>query len=418
MIKSISLQNFKCYQEETHFDLKPINLLTGINGKGKSTLLQSLLLFKQSIDHNPLIYNLLLNGNCVRLGSFNDVKNSHTPNRTPISLTFAVNQGKFKYIFKENETDERTLKFQEFLYSHETESIGFNEDKAIIYKSLNSTFQVGKLNNNHGIFDSFLPHQLQLVELFSIWNPQPSKKWWETLYSLSFHNLYYVSADRLGPQEFYEKIDMNDLRVGKKGEFVAQVLANAQKSQMIVDELLALSKNRLLVAQASEWLGHVLGHPNISLEVNDDNRYTISLTFKMGTKSYTMPNVGFGYSYILPIIVSGLIAKPNQILIIENPEAHLHPRAQSRLAHFLAKVAKTGVQVFIESHSDHILNALRVAVKNKNLNPDDLQIFYFAENPDEDAPNIFTPQVDEDGRIDEWPDGFFDEWNNNLMELL
>jgi predicted ATPase len=371
MIKSISLQNFKCYQEETHFDLKPINLLTGINGKGKSTFLQSILLMAQ-LDC-PYGSNLdvkgkfILNGSMIRLGTFDDIRNAYTSRNLPI-------------IFELTHT-----------YKHPVE--GFHDD-------LPTVTYTCRPSADDRIPEVIVSNAVQLN------------------FSFSERSTHYVSADRLGPQEFYEKINMDKLSVGKKGEFIAQVLANAQKSQMVVNESLALSKNRLLVAQASEWLGHVLGHPNISLEVNDDNRYTISLTFKMGTKSYTMPNVGFGYSYILPIIVSGLIAKPNQILIIENPEAHLHPRAQSRLAHFLAKVAKTGVQVFIESHSDHILNALRVAVKNKNLNPDDLQIFYFAENPDEDAPNIFTPQVDEDGRIDEWPDGFFDEWNNNLMELL
>jgi predicted ATPase len=373
MIKSISLQNFKCYQEETHFDLKQINLLTGINGKGKSTFLQSILLIAQAklsllrTQDSTFHGNLNLNDSLVRLGTFDDVRNAHISRNMHIIF-------KFNYYYN---------------------ILGSKGGKHIV------TYRFGPSNDD------------RVLEFMG--NDKPNSVTWRMF---NWGNTHYISADRLGPQEFYEKIDMNDLRVGKKGEFVAQVLANAQKSQMIVDELLALSKNRLLVAQASEWLGHVLGHPNISLEVNGDNRYTISLTFKMGTKSYTMPNVGFGYSYILPIIVSGLIAKPDEILIIENPEAHLHPRAQSRLAHFLAKVAKTGVQVFIESHSDHILNALRVAVKNKNLNTDDLQIFYFAENPDEDTPNIFTPQVDEDGRIDEWPDGFFDEWNNNLMELL
>ncbi|MEO0044672.1 MAG: hypothetical protein RL329_4121 [Bacteroidota bacterium] len=376
MIKSISLQNFKCYQEETHFDLKPINLLTGINGKGKSTFLQSLLLMAQSevsdvpillIEEKLLHYGkLILNESLVRLGTFDDVRNTHTSRNTPI--TFKVTYGELGAV--------PLLK---------TVPITYTFSPSVDDRLLNVSNKEGN-------------------------NPFHN--------SIEKANTHYVGADRLGPQEFYEKTNLNYLQVGKKGEFVAQVLANTQKSQIIVNQSLALSKNRLLVTQAGEWLGHILGNSNVSLEIKDDNRYTISLMFKMGTKSYTMPNVGFGYSYILPIIVSGLIAKPSEILIIENPEAHLHPRAQSRLAHFLAKVAKTGVQVFIESHSDHILNALRVAVKNKNLNTDDLQIFYFAENPDEDTPNIFTPQVDEDGRIDEWPDGFFDEWNNNLMELL
>ena len=117
--------------------------------------------------------------------------------------------------------------------------------------------------------------------------------------------------------------------------------------------------------------------------------------------------------------MAGLLAKLGEILIIENPEAHLHPRAQSRLAQFLAKVASTDVQVFVESHSDHILNGLRVEVKHKMISSDDIKVFFFANGAESPTtPYIFTPIIDEDGRIEEWPDGFFDEWNNNLIELL
>ena len=141
--------------------------------------------------------------------------------------------------------------------------------------------------------------------------------------------------------------------------------------------------------------------------------------FHINNKNYTPPNVGFGYSYVLPIILAGLIAKKGEILIVENPEAHLHPGAQSRLSQFLVRVANQGVQVFIESHSDHILNALRVCVKQIEIEPDEVKVFFFANNEkNTTTPEIFTPTIDIDGRIDEWPDGFFDEWNNNLIELL
>jgi predicted ATPase len=123
-------------------------------------------------------------------------------------------------------------------------------------------------------------------------------------------------------------------------------------------------------------------------------------------------NIGFGYSYILPIIISGLIANTGEILIVENPEAHLHPRAQSRLARFLSKVANTGVQVFIESHSEHILNAIRVSVKKEEIAAADTKVFYFMDD------EIVEPVIDSDGRIEDWRDGFFDEWDINLMELM
>lgn len=119
--------------------------------------------------------------------------------------------------------------------------------------------------------------------------------------------------------------------------------------------------------------------------------------------------------YSLSIIVAGLIAKPGEILIVENPEAHLHPYAQSIMAKFLSLVASTGVQVFVESHSDHILNGFRIAVKNKIIDSTHLNVLYFDHRLD----NFFEKiDVDEDGGIDKWPISFFDQSVNDLNYLL
>ena len=117
----------------------------------------------------------------------------------------------------------------------------------------------------------------------------------------------------------------------------------------------------------------------------------------------------------MPIIVSGLIAKNNQILIVENPEAHLHPKAQSRLIKFLAKVSKTGVQVLIESHSDHILNALRIAVLDKIVTSEQANILYF---PQKIGQPIVQIVIQPDGKIEEWPEGFFDQMDIDFNRLF
>ena len=144
----------------------------------------------------------------------------------------------------------------------------------------------------------------------------------------------------------------------------------------------------------------------------------IVVRFVIDEREFLPSTVGFGYSYTLPIIISGLIAKENEILIIENPEAHLHPKAQSRLMKFLAKVAKKGVQIFIESHSDHILNALRICVKKEILEAKEVNVFFFANDKNSKSPKIFMPQIDKNGGISDWQEGFFDEWENSLMELV
>ena len=146
----------------------------------------------------------------------------------------------------------------------------------------------------------------------------------------------------------------------------------------------------------------------------------ISYNTKQGRERYKPANVGFGYSYILPIIVAGLIAEKGEILIIENPEAHLHPRAQHKLTQFLAKIAVAGVQIFVESHSEHILNALRICLlqqeqQAKILNNTDVSILYFQNN--DEQPFVSIP-LDEKGNIEEWPEGFFDQTDKDFKILF
>jgi predicted ATPase len=176
-----------------------------------------------------------------------------------------------------------------------------------------------------------------------------------------------------------------------------------------------------LLVQTQAWLGKILSP--LSLKINPLRVNLLELLIG----DFKPSNVGFGYSSILPIIVTGLIAKPGEKIIIENPEIHLHPKAQSALIEFLIKVANTGVQIFIESHSDHVLNALRVATKNGLLKPEDSSVLFFNTNTVSKANEITSILVDEKGKLhkktDEGtmakiPQGFFDEWTNAMAKLF
>ena len=140
-------------------------------------------------------------------------------------------------------------------------------------------------------------------------------------------------------------------------------------------------------------------------------------------------NVGFGVSYILPVLVTLLTAKKGSILVIENPEAHLHPRGQAEIGKLIAETVARGVQVFIETHSDHVINGIRVAVKKGVLKPSDVNIAFFErkehEVVDEEgkkAQEIYSTvrdiKIDKNGSLSEYPEDFMDEWNNQLMRLM
>jgi predicted ATPase len=102
--------------------------------------------------------------------------------------------------------------------------------------------------------------------------------------------------------------------------------------------------------------------------------------------------------------------------MIENPEAHLHPRGQTKMAELMSLAVSTGVQVVVETHSDHILNAVRLAVKRKMLVPENVKIHFATRSGDS---NVFvSPRVDADGRVDSWPKGFFDEMDMVISDLI
>jgi predicted ATPase len=117
--------------------------------------------------------------------------------------------------------------------------------------------------------------------------------------------------------------------------------------------------------------------------------------------------MGFGVSTALPILVAGLVAERNGLLVIENPEIHLHPAGQSAIGEFLAKVAADGVQVLVETHSDHVINGMRRAVAESELPARDAVLHYFDDAVTEIA-------VDERGKLSTWPAGFFDQIDRDL----
>jgi predicted ATPase len=125
-------------------------------------------------------------------------------------------------------------------------------------------------------------------------------------------------------------------------------------------------------------------------------------------------NIGYGLTYAFPIIVAGLLAKRGQILIIDSPEAHLHPKGQSQMGHFLATIAAAGVQVIVETHSDHLLNGIRRAIgERKILAADEATVHFFDTKDSSPVKLKFT----ETGSINAWPSGFFDQYQLDISAL-
>lgn len=149
------------------------------------------------------------------------------------------------------------------------------------------------------------------------------------------------------------------------------------------------------------------------------NQVTLSFRTSEASDYYRPQNVGYGLTHVLPIITACLGAQPGDVLLIENPESHLHPAGQSEMGRFLARTAAAGAQVILETHSDHVLNGVRKAVKNEIIAPDAVAFHFFAAREEHtDRARVMSPMIDPAGVLDYWPQGFFDQFDKDTSELL
>jgi predicted ATPase len=235
-------------------------------------------------------------------------------------------------------------------------------------------------------------------------------------------NFAYISANRLGPTEFQhirnENVIINN-NVGDHGEFTLDILSKYEESLMPDDFKDDVAKQNTLINHVEKWLQEI--SPNVKLETELNKRMNVA---SFSINGYTPLNVGFGISYTLSIIVQLLYSvilfkdyNLKTVLLLENPEAHLHPRGQTRIAEFIASLTNYGVQVIVETHSDYILDGLRLAVKGGKINHNDTKLYYL-ELDDEMNTQVKSPKIGEDGYLDEWPENFFDTSLNNKMRLM
>lgn len=403
MLTEIRIKNFKCFKDEIIIPTERINLFTGLNGRGKSTSLQPLLCMKQSFE-KLTTDRLFFNWNFVELGSFGDVKNISTPRDEDIVFTFEfeTEEGYFvsRYYFREDEQDDLSAPLRKTELEGELKGKSFE----ISLLNNNKTALIEKDNIKEPFYNLFIDYtRLDNPELSFVGR---------NIFNIS--RIHYVSADRIGPRDYYPRESFpNFPNVGSKGQYVAEVLAKTGNTQ--VQSPLCLTESEPTVMyQVSAWMEYIFSGGRVDIKPIEANIISMRMNADSSKNRFKPVNVGFGYSYLLPIVVSGLIAEPGDILIVENPEAHLVPSAQSRVTEFLVRVSQAEVQVFIESHSEHILNGLRIAVKEKLSGHKETNIIFFEGDK---AYSVRKILVTEDGKIKNWPDNFFDQAEKDFERL-
>ena len=235
--------------------------------------------------------------------------------------------------------------------------------------------------------------------------------------SLCTDEFYYLNAERVGPRISQPLNALIFPNTGFQGEYTAQVIK--ELDNFIVDEERIFTKKNYGIKffqRVNAWLAYILEGTTIEAHI-DEKTHTarIEVTNTFGKATFPT-NTGFGISYALPIIVTCLLAEKDRFVIIENPEAHLHPAAQSKIGYFLAKMANAGLRIVVETHSDHIINGIQLAVAKKEIESSSITINYFDKR--EQQPEVHPISMNEKGELDKWPKGFFDQTQIDFAELI
>ncbi len=227
-------------------------------------------------------------------------------------------------------------------------------------------------------------------------------------------NLNYLSANRIGPQNTYQKNFDTKTLIGERGEFLMDLLYK-YRNLKIDGERQISQANGNLEYQVNSWLKKLF---NVKLELEDLGiTNLLSAKYSQNNNKQIRPyHIGTGISYVVGIVILGLYLPKGSVLVVENPEIHLHPKAQSELANFFCFIANAGVQVIIESHSDHIFNGIRKSVFNKTISNHDTKIHFFEMKDDVSVNHLIN--LSEKGKILDYQEGLFDQFDNDLNVLL
>ena len=185
------------------------------------------------------------------------------------------------------------------------------------------------------------------------------------------------------------------------------------QEEAVIDELVLQGAAPKRLQQIQQRMSSLFPGCGIALQQESGaNAVILRLRISNATNFHSPVHTGFGLTQVLPIMVAALSANKGDIILIENPEVHLHPAGQALMGQFLSDVAHAGIQVIVETHSDHVLNGVRRAVKTGRLASEQVAIHFFRP-PSDAAPQVLSPTLDDSGNIDDWPEGFFDQFDKD-----
>ncbi|WP_336239118.1 AAA family ATPase [Enterobacter chuandaensis] len=374
VIESLHLENFKAYKDQ-EFIFSYLTVFCGNNSVGKSTAIQAIGMFLQSnILSND---SLKISGDLVNIGSVDDIVNYE--NREMDSLSIRVCSPRFDVTW------------------------GYGGDSGKYRDELNNLNELPIITRGK-----------DLSKLRSAFRK-----------GLNFQ---FLEAERYGPRDNMPLVNHNyhNNWLGKQGENTIAVL-----EQLANKRIVYLSGNRRkkdprrhstinvnnVFNNIEAWMQEISPGYKIVPHVETSANVAFNSIITPSGQDTKPVNIGFGYTYALSIVSALILAKAGDLVVIENPEAHLHPRGQSYLGRLIALASEAKVQVIIETHSDHLLNGIRVISKiRKSFLPELFNLYYVSKNNNETE--VAHIKLDNDGRLSEWPKGFFDQQSQDMYTLM
>lgn len=360
---NLNIDGFKCFKEDTHFEFNNITLLTGANSVGKSSVVQSLLLLKKfsqgSLSDADSLIELDLNDEkyALELGTYDDIKT------------------------KSNDD------YEDFM----------NPDSKDMKFMLNGDVARIRIQDN-----------LEAGNKVQVSTDKQSLSRMRASLGCCF---VYLNAERQAPHYEYKNTDDNEF-CDCHGENTGDVIQRHEKDDCPSIRSFDFSEGKKWKVELDKWIEYIF--PGVMLQISQATKDS----YQVKVLGNAAPNVGFGITYALPILVSGLTVPENGMLIVENPEAHLHAKAQSNIGYYLARMAAAGVRVIIETHSEHIVNGIRrmIVEGGTEMSADSITIYFFQNKKDDKK--IMNIGMDGKGNLSAFPEDFFDQIRQDTLAIL
>jgi len=467
VIKTFRLHNFKAFRDTGEIPLKPITVIAGPNSAGKSSILQSLLLLKQTLEAT-MDLPLNLDGRFIQASALSDltfnqpalddseigydftlehqlpstavssyfphVQSLRKPAFLPVEseISFVFRHGTFNGMRNKVGVHRLRLAIQlqgaagpEIIFEHTGKAYSCSVKGAGI-KSPTSD-EIGRIVD--ALFFDFIPFGFVVAsdetpKRHDIVRLEPLLQ--RPLYDLGEElqaHLKYLGPLRDEPRRAYLHSGSPSPEIGQRGQYAAQLLWLERNNRVDYTQSLDEQPTRTRLMQAVSHAFQSLGITQ-PIDVRTTKNIVYQILFGISrddaTKHVTIADVGFGISQLLPIVVMGLRSPPSSILLYEQPEIHLHPNLQANLADFLLRLALQGKRIIVETHSDHFINRLRRRIAEDPTDQlNDKVSILFVHAPSWRQPaRIETLRVDPYGIIENWPPDFLPESADEAAAIL